>query len=45
MRIAMSNLEIAMRAIKADIMQNESLNIPERVYLLKEIEDNPKAVL
>ena len=45
MRIVMSNLEIAKRVIKADIMQDESLNIPERVYLLKEMEDNPKAVL
>lgn len=45
MRCSTSNLELAMRAIKADIMQDESLSIPERVYLLKEIEDNPRAVL
>lgn len=41
----MSYLEIAKRVIKADIMQDESLSIPERVCLLKDMEDNPRVVL
>lgn len=45
MRYSMSNIEMAKSVIKADIMQNEHLSIPERTILIRDIEDNPTTLL